>query len=151
MDQYHCWCWNMAVGLVTSERTPLSPSGFLPRFRIDETHRTSPGATCEMSSLYCYVPDVDFVPSPGRFASPSRNTRTLWPQTKFLRSPRCSASIGFPLASPGEFSVLEHTMSSSSPSLTFRFVPSLPVLRFSRYLLHQKALNDAFPTHLRPS
>ena len=151
IDRYHCWCWNMAVGLVTSERTQLSPSGFLTRFRIDETLRASPGATCDVSSLYCYVPDFEFLPSPGRFASTSRNTQTLWPQTRFLRSPGCSALIGFPLAPPGEFSVLEHIMSSSSPSLTFRFVPSLPVLCFAHYLLHQKAINDAFPTHLRPS
>jgi len=40
---------------------------------------TSPGATWEVSSLSRYVLDLEFVTSPARFTSTSRNTQPLWP------------------------------------------------------------------------
>ena len=103
------------VGLIASERKQLWPSCFLHRFRIDETHRTSLCVTREVSSLSRYVPNLEFVTSPARFASTSHNTQPLWPQTTFLKSPRRPASIGAPLAPPNALVASGSTMCSSSP------------------------------------
>ena len=103
------------VGLIASERKKLSPSCFLHRFRINETHRTSLCANREVSSLSRYVPDLEFVTSAARFASTSRNTQPLWPQTTFMKSPRRPTSIGAPLAPPNALVASRSTMCSSSP------------------------------------
>jgi len=93
-----------------------------------------------------YVAYFEFLPSPARFASALHNTQRLRPQTTFLRSPQCSALIGSPSVSLGGLVVSEHPMSSYSPTLTSRLVPSPPVLRSARYLRHMKALNDVLLT-----
>ena len=51
-----------------------------------------------------------------------------------------------PSVSLGGLVVSEHPMSSYSPTLTSRLVPSSPVLRSARYLRHMKALNDVLLT-----
>ena len=136
----------MTIGLTASERTQLRPSCFLHRFRIDEMHRTSLGATREVSSLSRYLLDFEFVPSPARFASTSRNTQPLWPQTTFLKSPRRSASIGTTPAPPSALAASGPAMFSSSPTSAFCIVTSSPELRSARSLLHPQALNKGFPT-----
>jgi len=67
------------------------------------------------ASLSRYVPDLEFVTSAARFASTSRNTQPLWPQTTFLKSPRRPASIGAPLAPQNTLVASGSTMCSSSP------------------------------------
>jgi len=146
VDRCDGWCRKTTIGLIASERTQLRPSCFLHRFRIDEMHRTSLGATREVFSLSRYVPDLMFVPSPARFTSASRNTQHLWPQTTFLKSPRRSALIGIPLAPPSALVASGPTMFSSSPTSIFCLVASSPELRSARSLLHPQALNKSFRT-----
>ena len=117
------------VGLIVSEWKQLWPSCFLHRFCIDETHQTSLCATQEVSLLFRYVLDLEFVTSPARFISTSRNTQPLWPQTTFIKSPQWSTLICTPLAPPSALVSSRSTISSSSPNSTFYLIASSPELR----------------------